>query len=234
MTIGVYDSGIGGLSTLKELIKTLGGHDYFYYADNANMPYGTKEPFDIYKAVRAGLDVLNANSDVQVIACNTASTVTSPASAFLLKPSIDTLQPSTTLILATPATLRALKANERMFNTADTKELATLIEIAASLGYKKQSYGQFDLLREYLYEKLKGYNNVKKVLLGCSHYHYVKHIVKTLFPDAEINDGNNELAALIANKIKVKPGTEKVAFRFSGGNEEKKYRWLLNNLLNND
>ncbi len=231
-TIGVYDSGIGGLTTAVKLRKALGGYDFFFYADNVSMPFGAKSRSEIFNTVTESMKILRDNSDIQVIACNTASTVVSPSGTFLLAPQTAGLDPEKTLILATPPTLNALKANEKFFNTADTASLATLVEIQASLRYKSRSDLDMKALIEYLDFRLKDFSNITNIVLGCSHYIYVKNLVSYLFPDAVINDGNDALAAEIASKIPHKDGRGKMTFKFSGTNESAKYKWIVEKLEN--
>ena len=73
--IGVFDSGIGGISVLNELIARMPSENYIYFADTANFPYGKKskaELFDIGKGIISQFDEKNAKA--LVIACNTMST----------------------------------------------------------------------------------------------------------------------------------------------------------------
>lgn len=72
--IGVYDSGIGGLSVLKELIKLMPGEDFTYFSDDAYCPYGPKDPELIRE--RASVitqELINDGAEMIVVACNTAT-----------------------------------------------------------------------------------------------------------------------------------------------------------------
>lgn len=72
--IGVMDSGLGGLSVLREMLKTLPGCSYFYYADSANCPYGTKEPAFIVDRCREITRLfVDRGCSAVVVACNTAT-----------------------------------------------------------------------------------------------------------------------------------------------------------------
>lgn len=72
--IGVFDSGAGGLSVLKEIIRVLPRESYIYYSDNANCPYGTKPVEFIRKrAEDIVTELLKKGSDIIVVACNTAT-----------------------------------------------------------------------------------------------------------------------------------------------------------------
>jgi len=72
--IGVFDSGLGGLTVLKELIKQLPEYDYAYLGDSARSPYGDKSQAVIYEYTRQAVDFLfKQGSELIIIACNTAS-----------------------------------------------------------------------------------------------------------------------------------------------------------------
>lgn len=72
--IGIFDSGEGGLSVLKEITRLLPDEKYIYYSDNANCPYGEKTPEFIQERCRAITDELvRKGADIIVVACNTAT-----------------------------------------------------------------------------------------------------------------------------------------------------------------
>ena len=74
-TIGIYDSGIGGLTVLHEILKNFAGNAIYYYADNAHAPFGSLDDNELSRIIADGLAAVQANSDVTVVACNTASTL---------------------------------------------------------------------------------------------------------------------------------------------------------------
>ena len=74
MAVGVFDSGLGGLTVLEALVRRLPDVPFVYYGDNANTPYGTRTPDDIYRLTCAGVERLFAEGcDLVILACNTAS-----------------------------------------------------------------------------------------------------------------------------------------------------------------
>ncbi len=74
MKIGIFDSGLGGLIILKEIIKKLPQYDYIYLGDNARTPYGNRSQEVIYKFTEQAVDFLfKQNCQLVIIACNTAS-----------------------------------------------------------------------------------------------------------------------------------------------------------------
>ncbi len=235
--IGVYDSGIGGLTTLATLEKALSGYEFFYLADNKNMPFGVKPQDVIYKTVTDGLKILNEHSDVQVIACNTASTVVCPKGAYLLRPEVQGYAPNETLVLSTPATAKALNLNEKKYLTADTKNLASLIEIMGSISFKSRQELKVKILEnevDRMFEVFKeNKDKISTVFLGCSHYVYIKSLVKKHFKNAEIIDGNLALKMDIIKDLPPLKNSGKITFKFTGENEEMKYRYILSELKRN-
>jgi glutamate racemase len=74
--IGVFDSGIGGVTVLNHLRATFAGHEFFYFGDTANVPYGTKSVAQIKELVKsAAVRIKDKNLDTLIIACNTASSL---------------------------------------------------------------------------------------------------------------------------------------------------------------
>jgi glutamate racemase len=76
MPIGVFDSGLGGLTVLGALRAALPAQDFTYFGDNANAPYGTRGADEIYALTCRGLSRLfEEGCDLVILACNTASAV---------------------------------------------------------------------------------------------------------------------------------------------------------------
>ena len=72
--IGIFDSGIGGVSVLKELIKKMPNENYIYLSDSLNNPYGDKDHNDLLDICKKNVEcLLNKNCKTIVIACNTAT-----------------------------------------------------------------------------------------------------------------------------------------------------------------
>ena len=115
--VGVFDSGVGGISVLREMVSRLPKENFIYFGDTRNAPYGTKTPEEVREKVWAVVrQLLDENIKALVIACNTA---TSAAAAVLrssldipvmgmepaLKPAQQLRRDGAILVLATPLTL---------------------------------------------------------------------------------------------------------------------------------
>lgn len=231
--IGIYDSGIGGLTSAKIILDRFVGNDVYYLADNLNHPFGTKDEGALKEIVHNGIKRLRAHCDIAVLACNTASSITEDRDVIKLLPPVDMYndEASDTLIMATVRTLGKLNRSEN-FKIADTADLATLTEIQASLNYQKNSLSMDELI-SYLAPRLHPFKGVKRVILGCSHYLYCKEQIKKCLGNVTFADGNENMCAELANYAVRKPDfPSKITFDFTSANEKKKYESILKILMN--
>ncbi len=212
--IGFLDSGLGGISVLKEVRKLLPNEDYFYYGDSFHHPYGEKAKKELYDIVNDGVKyLLSKNCKLIVIACNTATTMvlaelrknytdvlfvgTEPA----IKVAHDFYPDKRVLVLATKGTIESerfhfLQENypvKEAYFVACPK-LAPLIEEGDS--------SKFDT---YLKEILLPYKGkVDVIVLGCTHYVFVKDDIKKIMGDIILLDGNLGIAKRVKSLLKDK------------------------------
>lgn len=233
-TIGIYDSGIGGLTTAKVVLDRFVGNDIYYLADNRNHPFGNTDEDKLKEIVANGIKKVRAHADIVVLACNTASSVTDDKDVIKLLPPVDKCADiaEDTLIMATARTLSKLKDIDN-FKVADTSELATMVEIHASLNSVKGHLNMDELL-PYFEERIARFKGIKNVILGCSHYLYCKEQISSVLGEINYFDGNENLCEQLQQNITAytdKPS--KIAFDFTLQNDEKKYRKILQILINN-
>lgn len=232
-TIGVYDSGIGGLTTLKILLEQFHGNDFFYLADNAQHPFGAKDKKQLENIVLQGICTLKNNADIVVLACNSASTAYDGNDVFKLLASLpENLDPASDdcLFLATEFTAENTKIQYR--NIAETGELASLVEVQAAINSKRGNLNM-DALLPYIANRLFKYKGVKNVVLGCSHYPYCKNEISKILGEVRFFDGNDTLVKQLKTQVSQTEKQSEIRFAFTGGNEEKKYRKILSILQNN-
>ena len=231
-TIGVYDSGIGGLTTLKILLEKFHGNDFFYLADNAQHPFGTKSKKELDAVVASGISKLKNHSDYVVLACNTASTVCEESDVYKLLPVLpetSKISADDCLLLATQFTVENTKILYK--KVADTTELASLVEVQASINSKRGNLDMSAIL-PYLANRLFKFKGVKNVVLGCSHYPYCKKEISKILGDVKYFDGNDALVKRLEKQVSPQSGQSEIHFEFTGGSEEKKYRKILSILQN--
>lgn len=193
--IGVFDSGIGGTSIWKEIVTRLPLESTVYLADSRNAPYGAKNQDEIVAlSVKNTERLLNLNSKIIVVACNTATTNAidylrahydvpfigiEPA----IKPAALYSQNKSIGILATKGTL-----NSSLFQTSSQKYThnVEVIEVIGEGLVPLIEQGKLDspelkkLLQEYLKPMLDVH--IDYLVLGCSHYPYLIPILNTLLP----------------------------------------------------
>lgn len=194
--IGVFDSGIGGLTVLKQIIKILPNEKYIYYADVDNVPYGLKSNEQILEYVKKAVDFLiSKKAKAIVIACNTATSVAinklredyaipiigiEPA----IKPAVENRKNKKVLLMATPVTVKGekVKALIQKLNAENIVELMAMPELVT---FAEESKFETDEVREYILKKIKKINldEYSYLVLGCTHFPYFKPILKTIFPD---------------------------------------------------
>lgn len=198
--IGVFDSGVGGISVLKGLVKLMPGERFVYYGDTKNAPYGVRDEQDIQRLTQAAVDeLMKRDIKALVIACNTATS----AAAEALRQSLPipvvgmepALKPAATqhgrgriVVMATPATLRQSKF-QRLYEAYG--QYARMAPCEGLMEFVERGELDSDALDAYLREKLlDGGEPASAVVLGCTHYVFLKRAIRKLFPDAELYDGN--------------------------------------------
>jgi len=238
--IGIFDSGIGGVTVLKEIKKILPDENYLYYSDSKNNPYGDKENKEILNICDSVVQfLLNNNCKMIIIACNTAS---ARAVNFLrdkykeipiiaIEPAYkmvyDFAYDKPTLVMATKGTIESEKFN-LLYNKYNNNKtyLLPCIGLAEIIEQDKK-----EEIKKYLMEKIGKYRGaVKNVVLGCTHYPLIKKEIQEILGDIEFFDGSKRLAVHVKkvlereNLIEKKEG--KIVFVDSQKSEEKKDRFF--------
>ena len=211
--IGIFDSGIGGLSVLNKIIETLPNEQYIYYADTDNVPYGLKTNEQILQYTKIAVDFLkNKNVKAIVVACNTATSIAievlrkenaipiigiEPAA----KPAIENRSTKKVLVMATPVTIREKKLKD-LINKLDDEDSVDLIAMPELVKFAENEEFESKQVENYLVESLKGYNleEYSQIVLGCTHFPFFKKTIQKLFPEnTEIIDGSYGVANRLKN-----------------------------------
>ncbi len=198
--VGVFDSGVGGISVLGELRRQLPREHFLYYGDTAHAPYGTKSREEVLGYVRKVMThLLGQDVKAVVIACNTATSVAAqelraryelpiigmePA----LKPAHELRKDGAILVLATPMTLSLPKFEHLMALYGEgavplpcpgLMELVEQERFADARAYLNKRLGVFDMRR------------VDAVVLGCTHYVFLRPLLEEMLPaTVAVLDGN--------------------------------------------
>jgi glutamate racemase len=217
LKVGVFDSGLGGLTVVSAIQEVFKGAELFYIADTAYAPYGGKTVQEILNRCDNITQYLLSNHGIEalIIACNTATSAaikhlrekfpfliiigTEPG----IKPAILNTKTSRVGVLATPATLKGDKY-QLLVNELSNIKKVTLYE-QACIGLVEQiekgeinSSKTFNMLEKWL-EPMKQ-NGVDTIVLGCTHYPLVDEIIKKIMGNdiTLIETGN-----AIANRLKL-------------------------------
>lgn len=228
MPIGFFDSGVGGLSVLKEAIKLMPNENYIYFGDSKNAPYGVKNVDDVKELTYNAFNLLREKgAKAVVVACNTA---TSAAVADLrkdykdipivgiepaLKPAVELNRDGAIVIMATPMTLREKKFGNLMNKYNGGKEIIPM-PCAGLVEFIESGDLDGDDLKDYLKDKFSKFKGQKigSVVLGCTHYPFVrKAIQETVGNNIPVIDGGlgtcKELRRRLANQNLINDSTKK-------------------------
>ncbi|AOR22265.1 glutamate racemase [Clostridium taeniosporum] len=217
--IGFFDSGVGGLSVMREAIRLMPNEDYIYFGDSKNAPYGIKTVDEVRTlTVEAFEYLLKKNVKAIVVACNTATSAAidlvrdkykdipiigiEPA----LKLAVKYNRKGNIIIMATPMTLREKKFKALMKRYAKDHDIVSL-PCAKLVELIENGIITGKELEDYLKEKFKPYDNkdIGVVVLGCTHYPFIKETLhKLINEDIPIIDGGFGTSQELKRRLKEK------------------------------
>ena len=243
--IGIFDSGIGGITIFNSVKKLLPNEDIIYFSDNLNSPYGNK-PIETIKKISFNNTqwLLDNGCKLIVVACNTATTnsISDLRNKFnipfvgiepAIKPAAMKTKTGKIGVLATKGTL-----SSDLFNTTSI-DYASNIEIL-----EKNGDGLVELIENGIFEGIEIENLLHKhldfminkkidhLVLGCTHYPFLIKVLSELLPSSiKIIDSGEAVAKqtkslLINNKIENKSNQGKYSFYYNGDSAS------LNKVLN--
>ena len=204
-----FDSGIGGTTILKEVIKKIPNEYYIYYPDYKNNPYGNKTKEELFNIVDNIIkELLKYKPKLIVCACNTATTMvlndirnkykditfigTEPA----IKVAYDKYIDKKTIIITTKGTGDSKRFNE-LFKKYKSDNM-TLIEAPLLAGLIENNENTLTYLQKLLINQ----KNIEAVVLGCTHFPLVKDNIKKILGDVTFIDGSIGIANRIDNILK--------------------------------
>ena len=212
--IGIFDSGIGGISILSELIKIMPNEDYLFYEDSINNPYGNKTDEKLFGIACDIVDyLLENNCKIIVIACNTMTTSSMKKLREKYKnvifvgtvPAIKVAHDrkmKRSILMATPYTISSSRVNELIHDYVSSDQSLELVscENLANL-IENNDIENIDLLLNKL---LKHYDGVvDSVILGCTHYPLIKDRIEKILPNCSIIDGSAGVAKEVYNQLNI-------------------------------
>lgn len=216
LPIGVFDSGLGGISVLRACVELLPHENFLFFGDSANAPYGEKSLAQVRALTVACADrLLRQGIKAMVVACNTA---TSAAITLLrqshpdlpiigiepaVKPAALADNSSSVLVMATPLTIHQEKYQQL---AASVRHEANVISLPCKGLAEMVESGMLDspALNRYLEELLLPfrYCDVDYIVLGCTHYPFVRAAIRRAFGrPVEIIDGSAGTARQLGRQL---------------------------------
>lgn len=240
--IAVFDSGMGGISVLRELVKIMPQEDFIFFGDSKNAPYGTKSLEEVRRLTMLHCgELFEEGVKGLVVACNTATSAavrllrkTYPQYPVVgiepaVKPAVMSGNYPTVLVMATPMTIREEKFQKLMNRYCDRANIIPL-PCPGLMDFVERGDLEGDDLRRYLEELLFPFREeeIHAAVLGCTHYPFAgKLIQRVLGPKTKLFDGGPGTAREMRRRLKeaglLKPEGEKgtVLFRNSSKDPEK-------------
>ncbi|MBP3305670.1 MAG: glutamate racemase [Oscillospiraceae bacterium] len=206
--IAVFDSGVGGISVLRQLMALMPGERYLYFGDSANAPYGVRPEAEVRRlTLNAAEKLVGQGIKALVVACNTATAAgvellrqTWPELIIVgvepaVKVGADRFPGGTVGVMGTPVTMESHRIRELMercagrcrFIPLPAPGLADLVEAGKAVSEESEA-----LLRPLL-EPYRG--KLDAIVLGCTHYPFAEEIIRDLAgPGTVLLDGGEGTA----------------------------------------
>lgn len=216
MPVAVFDSGMGGISVLRELVRILPNENYIYYGDSLHAPYGTKSLEEVRRLTIGHAESLfEEGAKALVVACNTA---TSAAVRVLremhpdipivgiepaVKPAVLSKEYPTVLVMATPMTIREEKFHKLMDRYTDQAQIIPL-PCPGLMDFVERGDLEGDDLRKFLTELLFEFRNRKidAAVLGCTHYPFARKMIREILGrETQIFDGGEGTAREMRRRL---------------------------------
>ena len=238
--IGIFDSGIGGVTVLKEIVKELPKENYLYYSDSKNNPYGDKTSIELKQICEKIVEHFEQNNcKIIVIACNTASVKVAQylretyknIPFVAIEPAYkmvhDYAYDKPTLVMATKGTIESENFNLLLKKYDNHKTyvipcigLADIIE-----------QGKIEKVREYLNTHIGIYKGkVENVVLGCTHYPIIQKEIEAVLGKVKFFNGAPNLAKhlkeILQEEKLLNLNGGKIEFEDSQGLVEKEKRFF--------
>lgn len=189
MKIGVFDSGVGGLSVANAIRKALPEHEIVLREDKENLPYGTKSPEQLLTLVAPIIeDMVEQGCDVIVVACNTVTTsiiaelrvrISVPLIGMepMVKPAAEQTRSGVIAVFATPTTLAS-----RRYQWLKQEYAEGLTVIEPDCSRWAQMVEQDEVDRESIADNvaIALQAGADVIVLGCTHYHWIEEIINEI------------------------------------------------------
>ena len=219
--IGIFDSGVGGLTVYKEIKKVNPNLNFIYLGDTKHFPYGSKTKENIIELSRQNIDFLISKKvDEIVIACGTATSqaletlkkeykilingIIEPTAEYIKEKEYNKVG-----IMATRGTIKS-KAfeNEIKKKSPDIEvqnKACPLLAPMAEEGWTNNEVAELTI-KEYIKE----FKDIQAIVLGCTHYPLFENIIKKYMPEVDVINTGKIVAENMKKRLKVDSKTDKI------------------------
>lgn len=238
--IGILDSGLGGLSVLNEIKKILPHKSLSYYGDSAWCPYGSKTYPQIQERVSKIVDLfISEGAEIIVIACNSATIACVEYLRTIypipivgmepgVKPAVKATKTGNIGVFATEASLAGEKFHRLLSTHAEgvrvitrpCPKFVTLVEAG-----KLEGSDVAEIVHEYTAPLVS--ERVDTLVLGCTHYPFLKKTISKLYPDLNIIDTGKAVAMQVSRKLLNVTENQSINVVFRTSNDAKHATSLL-------
>lgn len=223
MKIGIFDSGIGGLSVLQEAYHQLPDQEFIFYADTEHVPYGLKSPEQIIGYAKDITDfLLDKGAGAIVVACNTATSVAikSLRSTYdipvigmepAVKPAVEGTERKRIMVIATPVTIREDKLKD-LLHRVDGQHRVDLLAMPKLVEFAEREEFESEAVYEYVKKQFSDFDISKycALVLGCTHFNYFKPAYRKIFgEDTLLVDGNEGTVRHLADVLSLPVSPDK-------------------------
>lgn len=216
LPVAFFDSGLGGISVLRQTVRLLPNENYLYYGDSLHAPYGVREAADVLRLCEDAVSfLLRRGIKALVLACNTATSAAAaqlreryPALPIIgtepaLKPAVARHAGGRILVMATPMTLKEEKFHRL---SAQYSAQADIIPVPCPglMEYVEHGILRGEAVERYLHERLAPHLDkpVAAIVLGCTHYPFLSPVIRRVVgPEPEIIDGSMGVAAQLGRRL---------------------------------
>ncbi len=210
--VAVTDSGVGGITTLSQIIKEVGGYDLWYFGDREFAPYGDKSRGFIFERMNyITKRFFSMGARAVVIACNTATN----ACIDLLRQENDGIIVGTepavkktarlrgkTALLVTPVTARQQKFISLMESCGSRADVFALPDMAPLI---ENNINDLDKAKNMIEDRLSFLSDYDNAVLGCTHYVFLKPYISAFLPQLKLFDGNEGVAKRLKTLLPPSP-----------------------------
>ena len=230
-SIGVFDSGYGGLTVLKEIVKELPQYDYLYLGDNARTPYGNRSFETVYEYTKECVDwFFNQGCHLVILACNTASakalrtiqqnhlpTIKENKRVLgVIRPTAEVIGKFTETknigVLATSGTVQSQSYSieiKKFFPEINVYQQACAMWVPLIENNEHHSHGADFFVKEYINALEKQNSNIDCILLACTHFPLLQNKIKEYTPvGTKIISQGEIVAASLKNYLQRHPEIE--------------------------